>query len=556
MKIWIACAGALVLAAACGSSKNATAALAAMQITDGKSGMVHFASKSASGDKVTLKDVVIAPDGAAAGQGIKAKTLVLAGLNMTKEGQPWFSDMTFSDVSPEKAEAGVTVNLATVSISHANESTGVFLASAFTKEGPGTPPPFDQWELGKISFNGLKVAGDMSKMGQGGGTFNVAMDEASISDLKNTIVGNAHLSGLKGDFNIPENTTGGMPVVGKFDFGTGDMKGLRAGLFADAIEAGAKAGADGGMTDTTKAQASAEASILAKMTSPIDPGYDALQWTGLNFEASGVKLTTSKVAQTATRNNDGVVTAFVSPRATLTFSANAADGQLGAQVSSALATLGYQTIEVYAQSDSTYDPATETMRIKNYDLGMTNGFDLQMTGGFQGVLKALTSLVQAITSAEAGAFGTGAQAAQPDMSGLEQLKVVDLDLALTDKSLVNHLLGLGGGDPETLRTDLVNQISSMGADFSGSGIDPAVVERADRRRCRVRQAAWQARDQAEAGPAARARRQGCEADQGNAGLLRRWRRRARRRNRALRQAGCNRRRSREVIDAGSGRTRI
>ena len=38
MKLWIACAAALVMASACGSSKEATAALSAMQITDGKTG--------------------------------------------------------------------------------------------------------------------------------------------------------------------------------------------------------------------------------------------------------------------------------------------------------------------------------------------------------------------------------------------------------------------------------------------------------------------------------------------------------------------------------------
>src|ERR1700754_452194 len=53
MKNWIACAAALALLATCGSSKEATAAMAAMQITDGKSGTVHFASKSGSGDKIT-----------------------------------------------------------------------------------------------------------------------------------------------------------------------------------------------------------------------------------------------------------------------------------------------------------------------------------------------------------------------------------------------------------------------------------------------------------------------------------------------------------------------
>jgi hypothetical protein len=473
MKNWIACAAALALLAACGSSKEATAAMAAMQITDGKSGTVHFASKSGSGDKLTLKDVVITEPGSAPGNGLKAKTLELAGLNMTKDGKPWFTDMTLSDVSPEKAEAGLTVNLATVSVKHANESTGVFLASTFTKEGPGTPPPFDQWELGKVSFNGLKVTGDLSKMGQTKGSFNIVMDEASISDLKKTVVGSSHLGGLKGDFDIPPESTGGYPVVGKFDFGTADMKGLRAGLFADIAKAGADASAGSADPNASK---SASANMLAKLTSPIDPGYDALTWSGLNVQASGVTLTTSKVDQKATRDANGVVTAFTSPRATISFAANAADGQLGALASTGMAAIGYQKIEIYAESDATYDPAGETARIKKYDLGMTDGFDLQMTGGFKGVLKALTSLVSSLTAMETASLTPGAPQTDADTSGFEQLKVVDLDVTLTDKSLVGHLLGLGGGDPETLRADIVKQIKAMGGDLTNAGVDKTVSD--------------------------------------------------------------------------------
>ncbi|MEP7210277.1 MAG: hypothetical protein ABI740_05520 [Alphaproteobacteria bacterium] len=471
MKNWIACAGALVLLAACGSSKDATAAMTAMQLADGKSGMVHYASKSGSGDKVTLKDVVISSAGAAPGDGLKAKTMVLAGLAMTKDGKPWFSDMTLTDITPEKDQPGLTFNLATASVKHANESTGVFLASSFTKEGAGTPPPFDQWELGKLSFNGLKVTGDLAKMGQGKGSFNVLMDEASISDLKKTIVGSSHLGGLKGDFDIPPELTGGYPVVGKFDFGTADMKGLRAGLFADAAKAGAEAsGAPGGPKPADMT------SLLAKITSPIDPGYDALTWSGLNVQASGVTLATTKVDQKVTRDANGVVTAFSSPRASITFAANAADGQLGALASTGMAAIGYQKVELYAETDATYDPASETARIRKYDLGMTDGFDLQMTGGFQGVLKALTSLVSSLTAMETATLTPDAPKSEPDMSGLEQLKIVDLDLTLTDKSLVGHLLGLGGGDPEALRNDIVTQIKSMGADLSGAGVDKAVSD--------------------------------------------------------------------------------
>ena len=48
--------------------------------------MVHYASKSGSGDKVTFKDVVIEEQDATAGNGLKAKSMTLGGLAMTKDG--------------------------------------------------------------------------------------------------------------------------------------------------------------------------------------------------------------------------------------------------------------------------------------------------------------------------------------------------------------------------------------------------------------------------------------------------------------------------------------
>jgi hypothetical protein len=110
---------------------------------------------------------------------------------------------------------------------------------------------------------------------------------------------------------------------------------------------------------------------------------------------------------------------------------------------------------------------------------MTDGFDLKMTGGFQGVLKALTTLVSGLSAMETQMLtqsSPDAKTPEPDMSGLEALKIVDFDLTLTDKSLVGHLLGLGGGDPEQLRNDIVNQIRSMGADFTKAGVDKAVSD--------------------------------------------------------------------------------
>jgi hypothetical protein len=463
MRKFLAGAAALALLAGCGANKDATAALAAMNITDGKAGTVQFSGKSMSGDKVTLKDVVLGGD---SGTGVKAATLVMTGLDMSADGKPMVKSMTLTNVSPQQEIPGVTFNVATVTMGSTNEVTSSYIASAFTTAGPANPPEFKAWGLSDLTLKGLTIKGDLTQAGMSSGAFNVNLDELSVSDLKDTVFATGKLSGFKGDFDIPAEAGAGFPIKGTFDFGAMDVKGLRGGLFASAIQAGMAQATD------PAAAASVNADFYAQLTSPIDPGFDELNWSGMNLAASGLTVTASKSESKVTRNAEGIATKILSPRATFNVATNAADGQLGQMVSMGLSMVGYQNLELYAEADAAFDPATDTTRYTKYNFGLTDGFDLSLQGGFQGLQQALVALMGSMDQMAMGAT------AGPDLSGLQALKVVDLNLSLTDKSLVNRLLNLapmmGGSDPEQMRTDIVNMLSSSGADLTGAGVDPAI----------------------------------------------------------------------------------
>lgn len=473
MKMFIACASALVLVAACGSSKEATQALEAMNLSTGSSSpIVHYASKSGSGDKVVLNDVVLGPGG---GDGMKAKSMELAGLDVTKDGKPLVKSITLKDITPEKAQPGLTLSVATVSITDATPAVQQFMAGAFTKAGPGEPPPLKDWGFSKMAVTGLKVNGDLAKMGAGAaGSFNVSMDELSASSLKDQVFGAGRFAGLKGDFNIPAEAGLGFPVVGKFDFGAGDIKNLHAENFSKMFEAGMGAALD------PTAISKAEAGMFANMSSPIDPGYDSLTWTPMSIEASGAKLTTSKVDMKATRDAKGVVTSVTSPRTTVSFTADPAGGQVGQMAGMGLNMLGYKSVELYGETDASFDPATDTTRYKKYNFGLTDGFDIQFTGGLIGLTKAMSALMSAIMSSETALNPTDPNSPPkgPDMSGLQALKVIDLDLTLTDKSIMEKIFNLapmmGSQDPAALRNDIVQMLSSAGPDLAKAGLDPAL----------------------------------------------------------------------------------
>jgi hypothetical protein len=470
MKKWMLCASALALLGACGVSKDANAALTAMNLADGKAGMVKYASKTGSGDKVTLKDVIISQG---EGDGLKASKMVLDGLGLGADGQPVVKSITLSDITPEKVTEGMTLVVKEAGVSSANDVTAAYLAKAFNEGGPGEAPPFEQLAFDRVALSGMNITGDLAKMQMApSGTFSVDLGELSVSNLKDTVFGAAKFSGFKGAFDVPAEAGAGIPIKGTFDFGTMDLTGVQGKMFADAFAAGMQSA-----TDPSALQAKA----FAGLSSPIDPGYTTAKWTPMVIEASGAKLEVTGGASDVTRNAEGVATQAKTPRTAIKFTTNAADGQLGATAGMFLGMLNYQTVELYGQSDAVYDPATDTTRYNGYSFGMTDGFDLQLAGGFQGLTAAMGAIMASASQQPTFDEETGelTPAPGPDMAALEAFKVIDLDLTLTDKSLVNRLLALapmvGGSDPEAMRADIITQLKSMGADLAGAGVDATVA---------------------------------------------------------------------------------
>jgi hypothetical protein len=475
MKRWIAGASALLLISACSASKEATAALEGMGLgTPTSSPMLKYESKSGSGDNITLKNVTLGPEA----DSLKAASLTFGGLDMPAGGKPTLTSVELKDITMGKPIPGSKFNLKTVKIEGLNPVTGEYVATIFKGGDPGAPPAFDKLAFSKFSVNGLTFSGD----GMEGtpGKFNVALGEFSISNLKDKIFAGTHLDGLKGDFDIPAEAAGGIPVKGTFDLGTADIKNLRGDVYEKAIEASMASAAGG-----------APANPMAGLSSPLESGYDEFTWSGMNIDASGAKLAVSKVQQTLTRNAQGVVTKSSTPKMTINLSADSAGGMLGSQMIAGLSMVGYpdKSIELYAGGDATYDPATDTTRYEGYNFGLTNGVDIKMSGGFIGLTQALNAIFASASALPGAAPGSDPFAEPkdpqappaPPVPDMSALKLVDLDLSLTDKTLVNFVLGLssgplfgGSGDKEALRADIVNQVTAMAA-ADLPGVDKAVA---------------------------------------------------------------------------------
>jgi len=541
MKLRLAFASVLALSTAACASGPALEALTVMQILENNAGDgISYAGRSGSGRNLTLRNVSLkAPATVAAEVDLAARaapapvpvpgksavvahaeTLTFTGLDM-KGGKPVFTGLVARGVTPvQEAGDDTRMKIGSIGIEGMNAATGAFIASAFTKEGPGQPPPFEQWAFKKASVKDITIAGDIG--GDSGedsaedstpnptGAVKFEMSEFSISNVKDKVIGLTRFGEIKGDLNVP----GSFPVAGVFNLGTLDFTNIRAGMFSDAFAAG-MGSADGGKTDWGK--------VFAGYTSPLEAGLDGVKWSGMSANFSGLKLDGTPASYTAVRNADGVVIETKVPRSAFKLTADSEGGSLGAMGMMLMAMGGYPSsvIEVYTQGDAKFDPAKDLTRYDNYVVGVSDVAEIKVAGGVLGLKQALPTLLTGLMTvaestgsiaeeamggedaagddgqkedddadaqddADAGdgnPFGKmppEAQGAVMQMvMGLITLQVTDLDISITDKQLVklilNQTASASGQSVEAYRQDLVNMINGSKVFMTDAGIEDALA---------------------------------------------------------------------------------
>jgi hypothetical protein len=453
----------------------------------------------------------------------RAETLTFTGLDM-KGGKPVFTGMVARGITPVQEAGGdePEMKIGSIGIEGMNAATGAFIASAFTKEGPGTPPPFEQWAFKSASVKDITIAGEIG--GDSGedsapdstpnptGSLKFEMAELSVANVKDKMIGLTRFGGLKGDVNVP----GSFPIAGTFDLGTLDITNIRAGMFSDAFAAGMGAARESGETDWGK--------VFAGYTSPLEAGIDGIKWSGMSANFSGLRIDGTPASYTAVRNADGVVIETKIPPSAIKLTADASGGSLGAMGMMLMAMGGYPSsvLEVYTQGEATFDPAKDLTRYTNYTVGLTDIAEIKVAGGVLGLKQALPTLLTGLMTvaqstgaianeamdddglpkddsdegldeedgADADAdAGDGnpfdkvppeAQGAVMQMvMGLITLQVTDLDISITDKQMVrlilNQTASASGQSVEAYRQDLVNMITGSKVFMTDAGVEEALA---------------------------------------------------------------------------------
>lgn len=544
MKLKLACASLLVLSA-CGPSREAMGALQSMQILQNDpAAPLSYRAISGWGDDVTLSDVEVRlgagmlamlaggedeedheghPDGEHAqrvappasaddGQPVtvaKAGSLTLRGLTL-KDGKPVMRDLVLNSLTPTVPMDGATVSLGSVSFEGMNEATGLYVASAFTKEGAAAPPAFEQWAFTKAGIGGVTLAIPIPQEEGEAGKVNITLGELSLSNLKDKMIGLARLDGLKGDLDIP----GMPPVVGTFDLGRMELGGINTSVLGGAFMQGFNESMNPGAPVDY-------AAIYKDYTSPIESGLDRVFWDGAKADLSGLQFSLNGLNSQVKRDAEGVAVGVDLPRMTFKMTADSSGGTLGAMGLMMLAMTGYDsnTIEAYLSGAASFDPAKDLTRWDNYNLGLTDAFDVKVSLGVEGLQKALPSLLTAISQFEAAAaveedaadedadegesddagedsdadaendgdagigamFGGANGAAMGSLiMGLLPLQLTDLDVSITDQKVLELILeqqAMTSGQTVGLyRQDLVTMLTGSAVFMKDAGVDAAIAD--------------------------------------------------------------------------------
>lgn len=510
MKLKLAFASLLVLSA-CGTSPDALKALDLMQFRENSAAPGFSYSKlSGSGNDVKLEGVSFLsspfmaammgmemPEGEEADYEpdsavplLTAESVVLNGLTM-KDGKPLVRDMVLNGITPVGSMGGTSITIGSLGIEGLDEKTGAFIAGVFTEAGPGDMPAFEEWTFGKAGVSNITVKGSVDGE-TGPTTFDVKVGELSVSNLDDTIMGLVRIAGIAGEVNVPTEM---MPIAAKFDLGTLDISKLQTEVFTRPFMMAMETAMDPTASPDY-------ASLYEGYTSPLEPGYDGLNWSGMKVDVSGLKLDTTAFQHKLTRNAEGVVVASEMPMAKIKLTADAAGGMVGAMGLMVLAMGGYQqdSIELYTAGNSTFDPEKDFTRLSGYNLGVTGVADMKLDIGVIGLQAALPALMASLQSAS-DTLGDMAEPeldeegnpieSEEDMSGettamamqmmfaLMPLQISDMDISITDETLLELILNqqaMGAGQSlEEFRGDLVGMVQGAGGFMTEAGIDPALA---------------------------------------------------------------------------------
>ena len=150
-------------------------------------------------------------------------------------------------------------------------------------------------------------------------------------------------------------------------------------------------------------------------------GYKSISMKDLNFDVSGVNFDMPSLVSKVSHDKQGRAVKVVTEPVKMVL--NAGDGELGQQLGTQLATLGYEKLELTMASEQSYDPDADIVTLakgKNY-WELKDGFRLDFGAKYEGA--------SAMAAAQAEQGDASADPSAMMDAVMEKLTIHSLDLA-------------------------------------------------------------------------------------------------------------------------------
>lgn len=435
-----------------GDPANAEMALTAMSLNESGAGHIDFATKEVKGASATYSDVkIVGPDG----EGIGAERLVINGLNMVDDA-PSFTELTFENISPlgVPEDTEVEMSVASLSLKNPNATTAAFVASLIDGEGEPTPPEFSEVSFSDFSLNGFAM-----KVNEDDVEFEMGIAELSAADLIEGRVGAGLVEGMTLTFDVPQSVSDApFPIKGNFNLDKMQLDGLNLSGLNEISDLG---------DDPEEMAAALQKAFI--FDSPIDPGYDAAEIKGFNFDLSGLSLVLDDATMMTKRNKEGVATKVVSDPTTMFLKLDPSEGQLGAMAAGGMAMFGYADgLEIFSESAASYDPKSDLTTYDKYHISVKDALALDFKGSM-GKFGAVMSAVATMEEDE-----------EAVLEALQALEIHSMTLKISDDSLTDKALNFAammqGEDADDLKSQMQMMLAMGAAGAGGLGIDPEIPQ--------------------------------------------------------------------------------
>ncbi len=447
-----------------GDPSEAEAALAAMSLAASGDGRVTFDARDLDGAGAEFSAISIAIPGEDEDEGaaITAASLTFKGLDMTEAGAS-FSEMVLSDIAivpndPDDAEEG-SLDIGTVRLVNPSPELSAWVASLL---GEGEPAEFPG--AGQIGFDLAAIDDINFQFDDGDSSAAFALKTFSLSGVDDEEMDGAVIGGLSFNATDPYEDMEFTMTVGKMA-----LQGAKLSLL-NAIQ-----------ENVGNEDEMAAAVLEAVYSNPVEPGYDGLEITDIDFAGGGVAFAMPSYDVEIKRDGDGVPVEFITRPFNLTLSADPAAGEQGAQLGAALGMVGYETVELSGEGFGKYDPDKDIISYdaaRNY-LALKDGF----TFSFGGKLEGYSAYASSFADMD---FAEMIEGGEPDpmlmQEALGKLVLHDMELKFVDDSFVDRMFNVAaaqsGEDPAALRQQAVAMVAMGPMMAAGSGVDMELVNEA------------------------------------------------------------------------------